>query len=78
MQVPTWSVQILLVAIRAAKGGAPSLSSFEIQSPKTEAFLPGCLAQRFPHEQFVWNTENMRIAMPDCYLDPAPRMGSGF
>src|SRR5581483_2823504 len=34
--------------LAAIKGGAASLTNFEIQSPVTEAFLLGCLAQRFP------------------------------
>jgi predicted dehydrogenase len=66
--------------IGAAKGGAPSLTSFEIQSPVTEAFLLGCLAQRFPGEQFAWDSENMRITNSEKanrYLDPAPRTGFG-
>ena len=34
--------------LAAIKGGPASLTNFEVQSPVTEAFLLGCLAQRFP------------------------------
>jgi predicted dehydrogenase len=47
--------------IAACKGGPAPLANFEIQSPVTEAFLLGCLAQRFPGELLKWDTEKMRI-----------------
>jgi predicted dehydrogenase len=40
----------------AIKGGAPSLTNFEIQSPVTEAFLLGCITQRTPGERLEWDT----------------------
>ena len=62
--------------IAACKGGPPSLTNFEIQSPVTEAFLLGCLAQRLPGERFEWDAANMRITNSEKankYLDPPSR-----
>jgi len=63
--------------VAAAKGGAPApLANFEIQSPVTEAFLLGCLAQRFPGERIEWDTANMRITSSEklnAYVDPPGR-----
>jgi len=47
--------------VAACKGGPPSLASFETQCPVTEAFLLGCMAQRFPGELLEWDESNMRI-----------------
>ena len=48
--------------VAAAKGGATApLANFEIQNPVTEAFLLGCIAQRFPGERIEWDTANVRI-----------------
>ena len=47
--------------IGACKGGPPSLANFELQAPVTEAFLLGCLAQRFPGERLDWDTAKMQI-----------------
>jgi len=47
--------------IAACKGGAASLTNFEAQSPVTEAFLLGCLAQRFPGEHFEWDSAAGRV-----------------
>ncbi len=62
--------------IAACKGGPPPLANFEIQSPVTEAFLLGCLAQRFPGEMLEWDTEKMRITSfekANQYVDPQCR-----
>ena len=62
--------------IAAAKGGPASLTNFEVQSPVTEAFLLGCLAQRFPGERYEWDTAKMRVTNSDKankYLDPPAR-----
>ena len=63
--------------VAACKGGAPApLANFEIQSPVTEAFLLGCIAQRFPGERIEWDTANMRITSSEKlngYVDPAGR-----
>jgi len=63
----------------AAKGGAPApLANFEIQSSVTEAFLLGCIAQRFPGERIEWDTANMRITSSEklnAYVDPPARSG---
>jgi len=65
--------------VAACKGGAPApLANFEIQSPVTEAFLLGCLAQRFPGERLDWDAANARITSSEKankYVDPAPRSG---
>jgi hypothetical protein len=64
--------------IGACKGGPASLTNFEIQSPVTEAFLLGCLAQRFPGEKFEWDTANMRVTNSEKanrYIDPPQRDG---
>jgi predicted dehydrogenase len=65
--------------VAACKGGAPApLANFEIQSPVTEAFLLGCIAQRFPGERIEWDTANMRITSPEklnAYVDPPGRSG---
>ena len=62
--------------IGACKGGPASLTNFEVQSPVTEAFLLGCLAQRFPGERFEWDATNMRVTNSEKanrYLDPPAR-----
>jgi hypothetical protein len=64
--------------IGAIKGGAPSLTNFEAQAPVTEAFLLGCLAQRFPGERFEWDARAGKVANSEKankYLDPAVRSG---
>jgi len=62
--------------VGACKGGPASLTNFEAQSPVTEAFLLGCLAQRFPGERFDWDAANVRVTNSDKankYLDQPPR-----
>jgi predicted dehydrogenase len=62
--------------IAACKGGPPPLANFEIQSPVTEAFLLGCMAQRFPGELIEWDTANMRVTNSEklnTYVDPPVR-----
>ena len=63
--------------LTACKGSGPApLANFEIQSPVTEAFLLGCLAQRFPGERLEWDTANMRITSSEKanqYVDPPAR-----
>jgi predicted dehydrogenase len=64
--------------IGACKGGPASLTNFEIQSPVTEAFLLGCMAQRFPGEKLEWDTANMRVTNSEKanrYVDPPQRDG---
>jgi hypothetical protein len=67
--------------VAACKGGAAApLANFEIQSPVTEAFLLGCIAQRFPGERIEWDTANMRINSSEKlngYVDPPGRGGFG-
>jgi hypothetical protein len=62
--------------IAACKGGPEPLASFQIQSPVTEAFLLGCLAQRFPGQMLEWDTAKMRITSfekANDYIDPPCR-----
>lgn len=65
--------------LAACKGNAPAPpASFEMQSPVTEAFLLGCLAQRFPGERLEWDAANMRITSSEKanrYVDPPARGG---
>jgi len=54
------------------------LANFEIQSPVTEAFLLGCLAQRFPGERLEWDAANMHVTSSEKanrYVDPPARSG---
>ena len=44
----------------------------------TEAFLLGCLAQRFPGERLDWDAANARITSSEKanrYVDPPARSG---
>jgi hypothetical protein len=63
--------------VSAGKGGAPApAANFESQSPVTEAFLLGCLAQRFPGDKLDWDVANMRITSSEKanrYVDPPAR-----
>jgi predicted dehydrogenase len=62
--------------IAACKGGPGPLANFEIQSPVTESFLLGCIAQRFPGELIEWDAANMRITNSEklnAYVDPPGR-----
>jgi hypothetical protein len=62
--------------LAACKGGPKSLTNFEVQSPVTEAFLLGCLAQRFPGERFEWDDAAGKVTNSEKanrYLDPEVR-----
>ncbi len=62
--------------IAACKGGPAPLSSFETQSPVTEAFLLGCLAQRLPWQRFEWDSAQQRITNSEAankWVDPPYR-----
>jgi predicted dehydrogenase len=62
--------------IGACKGGPASPSNFEVQSPVTEAFLLGCLAQRFAGRRLEWDSANLRVtnvAEANQYIDPPYR-----
>jgi predicted dehydrogenase len=64
--------------VKACKGGPPSSSHFDQQAPVSEAFLLGCLAQRFPGERFLWDAAAMRVTNSEKankYVDPAYRGG---
>jgi predicted dehydrogenase len=47
--------------LAACKGGPAPVANFERESPVTEAFLLGCIAQRLPGTFLEWDTDNMRI-----------------
>ncbi len=62
--------------IAACKGGPAATANFESQSPVTEAFLLGCIAQRLPGEFLAWDTANMRITSSEkanAFVDPTSR-----
>ena len=62
--------------IAACKGGPAPLADFASQSPVTEAFLLGCLAQRFAGERLEWDTSTMRVTNSEAanrYIDPPYR-----
>ncbi len=62
--------------LAACKGGPAPNASFENESPVTEAFLLGCIAQRLPGEFLAWDTANMRITSSEkanAYIDPPVR-----
>lgn len=62
--------------LAACKGGPSPVANFESQAPITEAFLLGCIAQRFPGEKIEWDTSKMRITNSDklnAYVDPPAR-----
>jgi len=62
--------------IGACKGGPAPLANFESQAPVTEAFLLGCIAQRFPGELIQWDTAAMKITNSsklNAYVDPPAR-----
>jgi predicted dehydrogenase len=62
--------------IAGCKGGPAPLANFESQGPVTEAFLLGCIAQRFPGQLIEWDTTSMRITNSDklnAYVDPPYR-----
>jgi len=64
--------------IAACKGGEPSLTNFELQSPVTEAFLLGCLAQRLPGERLLWDQTSSRVTNSEKanqHINPAYRSG---
>jgi len=64
--------------IAACKGGAASLTNFEIQSPVTEAFLLGCMAQRLPGEKLLWDMAQMKVTnneKANSLVDPPYRTG---
>jgi len=64
--------------IAACKGGPAALTNFEIQSPVTEAFLLGCMAQRLPGEKLVWDTAQTKVTNSEkanSLVDPPYRDG---
>jgi len=62
--------------LAACEGGTSSSADFLSQGPVTEAFLLGCLAQRFPGERLEWDTAAMRITSSERvnrWVDPPYR-----
>jgi predicted dehydrogenase len=66
--------------IGACKGGPKSLTDFETQTPVTEAFLLGCMAQRLPGEKLIWDAAQMKVSNHEkatALVDPPSRSGYG-
>ena len=64
--------------ITACKGGPAALTNFDVQSPVTEAFLLGCMAQRLPGEKLMWDTTQMKVTnneKANGLVDPSYRDG---
>ncbi len=63
--------------IAACKGGPAPAAGFEAQSPATETFLLGCLAQRFAAERLEWDSKAMRVNSEAAqrFVDPPYRPG---
>jgi predicted dehydrogenase len=62
--------------VAACKGGPAPRANFEAEAPVTEAFLLGCVAQRFPGQLIQWDTAAMKITNSDklnAYVDPPAR-----
>lgn len=62
--------------VAACKGGPPALTNFESQSPVTEAFLLGCVAQRVPGMRLEWDSANTKFTnfeRANRYVDPPYR-----
>jgi hypothetical protein len=62
--------------LAAIKGGPASLTNFEVQSPVTEAFLLGCMAQRMPGERLEWDSAAGRVTnneKANRLIDPPAR-----
>ncbi len=62
--------------LAACKGGLAAPTNFEAQCAVTEAFLLGCLAQRFPGERLEWDAAAMRVTNSERanrYVDPPYR-----
>jgi hypothetical protein len=62
--------------LAACKGGPAPPANFEAEAPVTEAFLLGCIAQRFPGELIQWDTAARKITNSDklnAYVDPPAR-----
>ena len=62
--------------LAACKGGPAARADFASQSPVSEAFLLGCIAQRLPGEFLEWDTQNMRITSSEkanAFVDPPAR-----
>lgn len=47
--------------VDACLNGAPTTASFQYSGPLTETVLLGTLANRFPHQELIWQSEAMRI-----------------
>jgi hypothetical protein len=66
--------------VAAIKGGPPAPANFELQNPVTEAFLLGCLAQRYAGKRLEWDTAAGRVTNfeeANRYIDPPYRSGFG-
>ncbi|MCL5746443.1 MAG: gfo/Idh/MocA family oxidoreductase, partial [Acidobacteria bacterium] len=64
--------------VRAAKGGAPGCSNFDIAVPYIEWLVLGAVALRVPNKKLLWDAKNMQFSnCPEAnqYLRPNMRKG---
>lgn len=65
--------------LAACKGAPSGPADFATQSPVTESFLLGCLAQRMPNVRLVWDSANLRVTSSEAanrFIDPPYRSGT--
>ena len=63
--------------VRAAKGGAPGCSNFDIAVPYIEWLILGAVALRVPNTKLLWDARKMQFnsAEANQYLHPNIRKG---
>ena len=64
--------------VRAAKGGAPGCSNFDIAVPYIEWLILGAVALRVPNKKLLWDAKQMQFTnSPEAnqYLRPHIRKG---
>lgn len=64
--------------IEACKGGEPANSHFGVAGPYVEWLLLGTIACRFPGEELLWDSKNLRFTnndMANAFIKPTFRKG---
>ncbi len=64
--------------MRAAKGGAPGCSNFDIAVPYIEWLILGAVALRVPNTKLLWDAKKMQFtnsAEANQYMRPNIRKG---
>jgi len=64
--------------IRACEGGKAACSNFSIAGPYAEWLLLGAISWRFPNEELLWDSKNLRFAnneKANAYVKPKFRKG---